>query len=312
MNKPMVDILLATYNGSMFLREQIDSLFKQTYKNIRICIRDDGSTDDTLSIIEEYQERFPNFIEIVPGGNHDGIAFNFSVLLSYSTTPYVMFCDQDDVWLPDKVMVTLNKVQELERVYGSNIPILVHTDLKVVDEGLSTLGDSFWDYQKLNPRKNTLNRLLVQNVVTGCSMMINRCLIKRCGKIPSNAVMHDWWIALVASSFGIISIVESTTVLYRQHSNNDTGAKRWNMDFIIKRISRFRKLKDNLLRTQYQANEFFILYNKSLSPELLELVYTYSHLNDYHRMKRLYCILKYKTFKIGLIRNIGLITTLCL
>ena len=125
-------ILLGTYNGGRFLREQLDSLFAQTMKDFQLYIRDDGSTDDTMLIVKEYQQLHPNIVKVEDEGKNLGAKGNFERLLALTDADYYMFCDQDDVWLPDKIEVSFAKMKQMEQRYG-DIPLLVHTDLEVVD-----------------------------------------------------------------------------------------------------------------------------------------------------------------------------------
>ena len=150
-----------------------------------------------------------------------------------------MFCDQDDVWNNDKIEKTYKKMQELEKLYGDSIPLLAHTDLEVVNEKLETLSFSMWKSEHINPRANTLNKLLMQNTITGCTMMINRTLAMKSLSISSKAIMHDWWIGLVATAFGKIGFIEESTMRYRQHGRNDTGAKNYDYKFIINKLKKF-------------------------------------------------------------------------
>ena len=150
-----------------------------------------------------------------------------------------MFCDQDDVWFPDKIAVTLGKMQELEGRHGGERPLLVHTDMKVADGNLRVVADSLWRYQKSDPvRGEALNRLLVQNCATGCSMMINRALCDLALPIPAEAMMHDWWLVLVAAAFGTIGHCAEPTLLYRQHGANDVGAKKWSLADLVPQLAR--------------------------------------------------------------------------
>lgn len=136
-----------------------------------------------------------------------------------------MFCDHDDVWKPRKVEMTVRRMMELEQANGQDIPLLVHTDLVVADENLKVLSDSMFRSQNLNRKGNRLNNLLVQNNVTGCTMMVNKALVDMVGPAPKHAVMHDWWMALIAACFGKIGFVRQATILYRQHHANEVGAK---------------------------------------------------------------------------------------
>jgi hypothetical protein len=145
-----------------------------------------------------------------------------------------MFCDHDDVWLPDKISVCLDKMRSMENLHGSELPLLVHTDLLVVGPQLERLNKSFWHFAKINPARVNLNQLLAQNVVTGCTMLMNRALCQIASPIPPQAIMHDYWCALVASISGKIYYIDEPTILYRQHSKNLFGAIAWSLPNIIR------------------------------------------------------------------------------
>ncbi|MDO4623501.1 MAG: glycosyltransferase family 2 protein [Eubacteriales bacterium] len=221
----MVDILLASYNGERFIREQLDSLLNQTEKGIRIIVRDDGSTDGTGNILEEYRLRHADKIELVGDRSASGSpARNFMELLKYSKSEYIMFCDQDDVWDPEKVHKMLVRMQaEEKRCRDGAEPILVFSDYEVVDANLKPLPIRE-DSLQVAKYYHTFNRLLVQNYVTGCTMMINRTAALLAGEYDSRMLMHDWWIALYVSAMGTVVHMPEKLMKYRQHGRNDVGA----------------------------------------------------------------------------------------
>ncbi len=225
----ILDILLATYQGAAFLREQLDSLAAQTYQDFRIVVRDDGSTDETVAILDQFSIAHPGRIVVLPlSGDRLGASGSFAHLLAESRARYVMFCDQDDIWLPDKIELTLGAMEALESVHGQQMPLLACTDLKVVNHQLGLIDQSLWHFQRIHPeRLRRLSRVLVQNFATGCTVMINRALADLALPVPNEAMMHDWWLALVATRFGKVHVLPKATVLYRQHGRNDVGARRW-------------------------------------------------------------------------------------
>jgi glycosyltransferase involved in cell wall biosynthesis len=273
----LIDILLATFQGGAFLSEQLDSLFAQTCQDFRIVVRDDGSTDDTMAILQKYAAHRPGRIEVLPpDGQRLGASGSFARLLGVSQAPYRMFCDQDDVWMSDKVAVSLTAMHDLERDKGSHTPLLVSTDLKVVNEELQVISDSFWGYQRIHPeRLKRLSRVLVQNFATGCTVMLNRALADLALPIPAEAIMHDWWLALVASRFGKAQPLARATVLYRQHGRNDVGARRWRFqagvkNFFFHREGRQAAIAEQekvYLKLEEQALAFARRFGTRLSPE---------------------------------------------
>jgi glycosyltransferase involved in cell wall biosynthesis len=300
-----VDILLGTYNGAPFLSEQIDSILGQSYTEWKLLIRDDGSTDKTKEIVRRYRDRYPDRIIVREDGfGNLGAAMNFSKLLEYSSAPYVMFCDQDDLWLPDKIASTLKKMRELEN-QTSNTPLLVHTDLKVVDIHLDPIDDSYWSYQGLNPDYCTLNRLLVQNVITGCTVMINRPLVELSADIPGDAIMHDWWIGLIAAAFGRIEALPVATVQYRQHSGNDTGADAFGLATIAeKALSLFSFSFGKYTR---QAHAFLERFGEKLESGQKEMLEAFVAIDRESWPRGKATLLRYHIFKQRWTRNMGLL-----
>ena len=292
-------VLLSTYNGAKYLKQQLDSLCSQTYKNIKIIVRDDGSNDDTLAIVKSYN------LELIPQGKNIGPKESFSVLLEYalkSDSEYFMFCDQDDVWEEDKIEKSLKKMQELEDQFPDK-PLLVHTDLKVVDEDLSVIDNSMWKYEHINPSKNSLNKLLMHNTITGCTVMINRKLAELAVPIPTDAIMHDWWLGLVASKFGKIGYVDEALIKYRQHRQNSIGANGFRRDYIINKI--FTAM--NLMPHQKQAKAFLERYRDDLDKSSVEMLEEFVSIKSKSFWNKRKILLKHKLLKQGFIRNVGLL-----
>jgi glycosyltransferase involved in cell wall biosynthesis len=228
-----VEILLATYNGERFLREQLESLLAQTHGDWRLLVRDDGSTDRTEAILEEAQAEHPERIDIVRDDfGRLGATRNFLRLLELSRGPYIMFSDHDDVWLPDKIRVSLTALRQAEEE-SPNLPMLVHTDLTVVDAALQHLADSFWQVRRIQiDDRDPLSSLVHLNGVTGCTILMNRRAREVSLPAPAHVRLHDWWIALNVASKGRIISLAQPTVLYRQHETNAIGAPGRNRLFL--------------------------------------------------------------------------------
>lgn len=308
-----VDILLSTYNGENYIAAQLESILSQSYKNWRLLIRDDGSTDTTVDIIRQYVQRYPDSIVYINDLDrqlaHLGVRQSFFQLLHYAEADYIMFCDQDDVWLPHKIQVTLRKMLQAEHKYGETMPLLVFTDLMVVNEQLSLLAVSYYRYRKLNYKiGRSLQRLLTQNIVVGCTVLFNFSLLKRLNVVDDSAIiMHDWWLALAAVVFGKIVFLPETTILYRQHGANVSGTQKWGYKYFWHLLGQLRKLKESYLATQKQAQVFLEQYHDELTPRQMMLVKTYANLKNYNFLKRKYLLLKSGYFKSGLLRNLVLL-----
>lgn len=307
---PSVDILLATWNGGRFLRTQIDSVLAQDDQDWRLLIRDDGSTDDTRAIIADYAARHPGRVVAVdlPSAGKGALG-NFGALLAASSAPYVMCCDQDDAWIPGKVALTRAAMRELEARHGAGRPLLVHTDLAVVDGGMRELSPSFWAFQGIDPRLDALNRLLVQNVVTGCTMMANRRCLELSLPVPATAMMHDWWMALVAAAFGAIAWLPDATVRYRQHGGNTLGAQAYSGWGAVKQAVLKARLPKLRARYRIEANlaqgrAFLARYRATLPPHHLRTVEAYVRLGEAGWFSRRGLVLRHGFWKIGAARNL--------
>jgi glycosyltransferase involved in cell wall biosynthesis len=221
-----IGILLATYNGEKYIQELLDSLLMQTYNDFVCYIHDDGSTDNTVNILKDYKDKYPEKICIVNGESTGGAKNNFMFLLNYAKElhPYIMFCDQDDVWLPNKIEKSLNKIKEIENG-DTNIPCLVYSDMKVVDANLNVISESFEDFNSLQIDNVTLDRAVMSGLGAGCSMILNSTLARIASVKNTDPIkMHDWWVMMVASSCGRIGHIDEKLLLYRQHGDNTLGA----------------------------------------------------------------------------------------
>lgn len=274
---PEIEILLATYNGERFLSEQIDSILAQDYSNLGVLARDDGSSDGTVAILEKYASQFPDRFRLMPSSAATGHPkWNFLRLMEASTAEYICFADQDDVWLPQKLTLTMQAMSRLEERYGKDLPLLAFTDLRVVDEHLETIVESYWKLHRINPRQiNHFARLLGQNIVTGCTAMVNRRLVELALHLPDEADMHDSWVALVASAFGAAEPVSAQTVLYRQHDRNLLGAGEFPNQIKISGSSRHEEQGKRWQLMERQAKGMLLAYGDQLPGNKLRIVNTF-------------------------------------
>lgn len=271
-----VEILMATYNGKRFIKEQIDSILCQTNREWKMIISDDGSTDQTQEIIDEYITQYPDKIRQHHSGKRFGNARDhFYYLMSVSEGDYLFFCDQDDVWYPEKIEKLMKAMISAEEREGKAIPILVFGDLVPVDREMRPLGNSLMAYQKQDTERLDYKSLLLQNVVTGGSMVVNRALVSKALKCadPEHIIMHDGWLALVAARFGKIVFLNEPLGCYRQHAQNSVGAKHvGSVSYVIKSLSHPKDIKAAIGRKKEQAQVFRTTYEQELNGEDLEFV----------------------------------------
>ncbi|MEA5084321.1 MAG: glycosyltransferase family 2 protein [Lachnospiraceae bacterium] len=305
----MISILLASYNGEKYIAQQIESVINQTYEDFILYINDDCSTDKTYEVEKKFEAKYPEKIKVTRSEKNSGSAkHNFMKMMLEHKDDYIMLCDQDDVWLPKKIEITLEKMQQLEKNNGGRKPILVHSDLKIVDDNLNMIAPSFRKFMYADYNKTCLNNLLIQNIVTGCTVMYNRSLGDLIKKPEGYMVMHDWWLAIIAAAFGSIHHVNEPTILYRQHNNNSIGVRNMrSLKFIIAYMLRFKKIKKALTDTYNQAEAFYRTYSVEMNSEQKKLTRDYYLLAKKNKLVKIYTVFKLKTFKNGIVRNIGYI-----
>ena len=299
-----IAILLATYNGEKYIAKQIDSILEQTEKEWTLFIHDDGSKDQTMDVVAEYAKKYPEQIVVVDGPSTGGAKTNFMYLFRQVEAPFYMCCDQDDIWLPEKIEITKREMDNLVRG-DEDKPCLVFTELCVVDGELNVIAENMRDYQGLDCEKVRLNRALIQNVVTGCTMMVNRKMRDELAKVTdcTNLLMHDWWAILVATRFGKASFIKQPTILYRQHGNNGVGASNANsLMYQLKRMLQGEEIKKSLVNTRNQAKLFAEIYKEKED----SLVSQYARLGEQSKLSRLSFYQKNDVKKSTSAKNIGL------
>jgi len=304
-DEPSVQVLLATYNGEAFVRDQLASLWAQTHREFEVLAADDGSSDKTLSLLTAAQPESGGRLKIAFDGRVGGAAQNFMRLLRASAAPYVFLCDQDDVWLPEKIETMLQRMKELE--HGSQgTPLLLHSDLSVVDEARAIRHASFFSFTELDPVRCDFTSLLLRNCVTGCATMVNRPLVELAvGGAGSQMIMHDWWLALVAAAFGQIHTLPLPLVQYRQHGRNTLGATRWSAVSIAYRVGQVLSgaaRRNPLQRCSEQAKAFNVAYGPMLGEEHREAVLLAASLFELSPLGRRRALLELGVFKQGLKR----------
>ncbi|MEA5048692.1 MAG: glycosyltransferase family 2 protein [Eubacteriales bacterium] len=304
----MIHILLASYNGETYLAEQLDSLLNQTEQDFVIFAQDDRSTDGTYALLCDYAARYPEKIKVSQNAVNSGAAkWNFLNLIANHDADYLMLCDQDDVWRPDKIETTRKAMQEAEHRYGNHEPILVFTDLCVVGEDLQVLHPSFRAMSRLNYQHTEMNRILVQNTLTGCTVLFNRSFRTLLNELPKDCVMHDWWLMLVASAFATILPLENEqTVFYRQHRENVVGAvDPTTSAYISSYVANRQKAKESFNRIYRQAEEFLRIYSGRLSADQKKLLEDFCAIPRKRKCGRILAMLRLKTFKHGVLRVLG-------
>jgi len=254
----MIQVLLSTYNGARYLRPLLDSVLAQDVPGVSVLVRDDGSDDDTATLLETYAATHPG-VRVLRGENI-GFALSFMRLLEVSSpaAQYVAFCDQDDIWQSEKLSRAVNGLSHCPQ----EVPALYCSRLTVVDQRLNPLG-----WSRIPKRELTFRNALVENCLAGCTMLMNqaarRILLRA---IPKDLVAHDWWTYLIVSAFGTVCFDRESRVLYRQHASNVVGIRLGSIRRLHFKIRRYWRI-GSAHPVVRQAEELNRLYGPSLSSE---------------------------------------------
>jgi glycosyltransferase, family 2 len=262
---PKIEILLATYNGEKYVGEQIDSIINQTYRNWILLIRDDNSKDNTLEILKEYEKK-DNRIKVIEDKKGNlGFVKNFEELLNNSKEDWVMFSDQDDYWLENKIekyVAILNTSSEdiLKK------PMLIHSNSFICDDNLEIIKDEFINSKIAN--KYNEDDFYFAYFVQGSTVLINRAIIDLALPFSKNVTVHDRYFHLLAEFFGKRIFINESLIKYRQHSNNKIGAKTSIISKIFKK--RYFHTEDRELILEIQKK-----YKDNLGTEQIEKIEKY-------------------------------------
>lgn len=289
-----IGVLLATYNGERFIKDQMDSLLNQTYQDFICYIHDDGSNDHTVAICKEYEKKYPSKFKILEYKSEDGAKNNFFSLMNYIDSKYVMFCDQDDVWLPNKIEEMFSAVIELDGDF------LAFADMKIVDEELNVIEESFYRAMHIQVNKIDYKNALIKGFIPGCAMMVNQGLMQKALQFKNieHIKMHDWWLTIVAlATDSKIVFVNKPLGLYRQHSTNTIGAKnqttmdriRFNLKRVIQGTLQAEK-KKNIITPRKQAAE--LLNVKEINGDKHAFILEYSNIGNDKKLRRVWFYIK--------------------
>ena len=259
-----VDILLATYNGEKYLKELIDSILNQTYKNIKLIISDDCSQDNTRKILEEYEKQDER-VDVYYQPQNLGYVKNFEFLLKQVKSNLYMLADQDDVWLPEKIE---KSVETLKRENAD----LVFGDLEVVDKDLKTIYPSFNDFMLLSRKikkyikSYKLNYLY--NCVTGCTVIAKSKFISKLLPIPANSkyFIHDHWLGIMMSIYGKVAYMPEKYIKYRQHGNNQVGTNK-----ISHKFTKLTQVRELFINVKLGVFGTYVENNDRFPKEIQEL-----------------------------------------
>jgi glycosyltransferase involved in cell wall biosynthesis len=252
-------ILLSTYNGERYLQECLQSLYDQDYGDLTLVVRDDGSIDRSMEILKQEKEHSRIPMILLESGENFGPAKSFFRLLgAQDDFDYYAFCDQDDVWLKDKISRALTKMKDVDKA----IPSLYCSRVEYVNEKLNHV-----QWSRI-PRRIGYGNALVENIATGCTIVINKALRQLIiDHLPLQCLMHDWWCYLTAACFGCVIYDDQSRIKYRLHGNNKIGAPTTFIEDATQRVKRFFKGEGGIFRSSDQAGIFLQCFGKRMGEE---------------------------------------------
>lgn len=270
----LVQIVMATYNGSKFIKQQIDSIIVQSFSDWELLVHDDGSTDDTVNIIKDYVQKDSRVKLLDDGLKFHSSTANFIHLLKNAdkSADYICLCDQDDVWSEKKLEILLSEIEKTGK--KNEVPVCLSTDVSLIDSEGRKYIESFWQYAHVFT-KSDFKTLVLENTATGCTMIFNRKTLDYVSLLSdseiSNIIQHDWYIALVCAADGIYKQIEVPLVGYRQHNENEVGARKTN---VFEKLNP-KKCRESLARIAKLKKRIF-----------QQLFVVENHINDVGCMKK--------------------------
>lgn len=311
-------IIMCSFNGEEYIGQQIESIMQQDYEDFMLRIIDDGSSDNTINIVEDYIKKYPQRIEIICRDLPTGSAcanFLQSINEARNTeAEYYMLSDQDDVWLPGKMSEMVRDIQTEEQKLCSNIPILVHSDVMVADEKLNVISNSRARYIGGKYNNLSMGELLIDNRVVGGSVIFNKALIDKLYTMPKSAIMHDYWLAMCALGLGRLCYVDKPLYYYRRHTGNVSYLKKSGISRqLLNRLGfgeKDSKQMNTVISEEYdrkvkQAKEFLEIYSKELSEKDKKTIDAFCKFRPSGILKRGYLTVRHRLFYTSKARTIG-------
>ncbi len=304
---------MCTYNGEKHIQEQLDSIANNSMNDWRLFVYDDCSTDNTVEIIQRHACNHPeNEISIVRNKTNIGAIYNFLyasqvIGANMKDDDYIMFCDQDDIWKPDKIEKSYESMKELEKSHGIDIPLLVSTDVSLIDENKHLIANSYAKRNRFDVAHADLAYHVMENHVQGCTIMFNKELANCVKELPKHVTMHDTWMATVAYALGHVQYLNIQTMSYRDYSNSVTGHNKSFIEDIWGKIINIKKQRSIIYSAIPMYKECLRILDDRLSKDSKDILEAYIGFETNSFFRKRYDIIRLHMWKTGIIRNIGLL-----
>jgi glycosyltransferase involved in cell wall biosynthesis len=300
------DVILAVFNGQTYLPTMLDSLLSQTTRDFNVLVRDDGSRDGSIEIIESYKARFDGRLSVITGKSSGSATANFAILMRETKADYVLLADQDDVWKPEKVELTLRSLKEADAKYGPSTPIYFATDIAVVNKDLELISASYWKWKRLRPSMmSKLSQSLICVPIQGMASGMNRALLDLSNPVAAKAISHDWWAQLIAAAMGKVICDPTVTALYRVHGGNASVPKEVGVIPYLKLGLDAGFLRRGLGRRIEQANALADAFAERMPPDKLKIIQRFTRLQSEGFLQRRFTLVTGNYLYHDLVRNMA-------
>lgn len=304
-----ITIIMATYNGERYLKDQLDSLCLQSVLPSLLYVSDNGSTDGTLEVLEKFRDIAP-FETVIE--HHEGpkaapsfrAMENFMHAIRHVDGDYLLFCDQDDYWLPEKIGETVRAIKAIESDKGIDTPVLVACDSLVTDSSLKPTSDlSTFEKTKINANSCCISSVLAGGVFQGCMMGFNRALLKLLakGEVVQEMSMHDIWAAMIASSCGVFTIIDKVLLYYRIHDTNTSSSVRnreRHRDGLLKRLTESLKSERRAMEIRSKrAKRLIMLFEDEVDESVRPIVEEFAALYEHNKLARIAILTRYRILR---------------
>ncbi len=311
----MIYIIMCVYNGEKYIKEQIESILHNSITDWRLYISDDGSTDRTYELAAGYAKAYPQKIILTTHINAADPSIHFlekirDVSMKMQADDFIMLCDQDDIWYNNKIELTLEHMNHLVVKNSNKKPLLVCTDVEVVNEKKEQLAESFRRMIHYSIKKLDTAHLLMEHKAQGCTIMINKVLADKIRQLPQVITKHDMWLEMIAVTMGKVDYVDEPTMAYRRHAEQYTAGEMRFWKMVVEQLKHMKEQKYMVYGLAPQTKEFLRIYGQELDGEHKELVETFATLEQQGFWQKRYNIIKYHMWKTGVIRNIGMMILL--
>jgi glycosyltransferase involved in cell wall biosynthesis len=316
-----VDIAFPCYNAVLWVDRFLESLLDGVDVPWRVVTRDDGSSDGTLALLKRWRDRLGSsrmlLVEEDGPPRNLGVIGNYNAVLAACSAPWVLTGDPDDIWLRNRIPLTLGALRAAETEAGEQTPLAVCTDAEVIDSDLNPVAPSYWRWSRnMPPRRYTVARVAMDSVALGSTMAINRALLQAALPMSAGAAYQDSWMALVAVSLGRLVVLPEATIRYRRHGANTTkdpfsaslAGALWKL--LKEPLAAHERLNSSIRQAARQAGAFASAYADRLSATDANALRALARLPEMSPLDRRIALARHGLWFNSPLKNLGMMVLL--